>query len=114
MKTVLSSLFCFGISSPQFPPGDWNNGHVVQDLATGEPSFVKTKMVQFPGALKKLHEFGIKMGDTNKFNFLVRDGHDVVIADLETAKQGRSQDELEEEMKGLKASLEDTSFLGGK
>ncbi|KAH7164113.1 hypothetical protein DER46DRAFT_605912 [Fusarium sp. MPI-SDFR-AT-0072] len=34
---------------PQFPPGDWNNGHVARDLATGEPSFVKTEMVQFPG-----------------------------------------------------------------
>ncbi|KAF5236327.1 hypothetical protein FANTH_11279 [Fusarium anthophilum] len=65
-------------------------------------------------ALKKLHELGIKMGDTNKFNFLVRDGHDVIIADLEAAEQGCSQDELQEEMKGLKACLEDMSFLGGQ
>jgi len=65
-------------------------------------------------ALKKLHELRIKMDDTNKFNFLVRDGHDVMIADLETAKQACSQDELDEEMKGLRASLEDTSFLGGE
>ncbi|RKL04092.1 hypothetical protein BFJ68_g11277 [Fusarium oxysporum] len=190
---VLGNLF------PHFPPGDWNNGHVARGPATGEPSFVKTEIVQFPGAqncwhplrfneleftrqerlrqrvhvsmhpdvnaayewlqnsevvptflghvtegkdgrvigfvtefiedtrpaeprdigecekaLKKLHELRIKMGDTNKFNFLVRDGHGVMIADLETAKQAGSQDELDEEMKGLRASLEDTSFLGGK
>ncbi|KAF5545348.1 kinase-like domain-containing protein [Fusarium mexicanum] len=194
---LLGNLF------PQFPPGNWNNGHVARDPATGEPSFVKTEIVQFPArlrqgvrvsthpgvnagrpvlvkfavwpwevsyaeaettayewlqnvevvpkflgfvtegkdgrvigfvtefiegarpaeprdiegcekALKKLHELGIKMGDTNKFNFLVRDGHDVMIADLEAAEQGCSQDELQEEMKGLKACLEDTSFLGGQ
>jgi len=213
---LLGNLF------PQFPPGDWNNGHVARDPATGEPSFVKTEIVQFPGvqncwhpmkfdeldftrqqrlikgvcvsthpdindgkpvlvkfavwpwevqyaeaetiayewlqsievvpkflghvtegkdgrvigfvaefiqgarpaeprdiegcekALKKLHELGIKMGDTNKFNFLVRDGHDVMIIDIEAAEQGCSQDELEEEMKGLEACLENTSFLGGQ
>ncbi|EXK40182.1 hypothetical protein FOXG_10378 [Fusarium oxysporum f. sp. lycopersici 4287] len=213
---LLGNLF------PQFPPGDWNNGHVARDPVIGEPAFVKTEIVQFPGAqncwhplrfneldftrqerlrqrvhvsthpyvnagkpvlvkfavwpwevafveaettayewlqnsevvptflghvtegkdgrvigfvtefiedtrpaeprdieecekaLKKLHELRIKMGDTNKFNFLVRDGHGVMIADLETAKQTCSQDELDEEMKGLRASLEDTSFLGGK
>ncbi|CVL02390.1 uncharacterized protein FPRN_08057 [Fusarium proliferatum] len=213
---ILGNLF------PQFPSGDWNNGHVARNPATGEPSFVKTEIVQFPGvqncwhprrfdeldftrqqrlrqrvhvsthpdvnaskpvlvkfavwpwevhyveaeitayewlqnievvpkfldhvtegkngrvigfvtefvegarpaepsdiegcekALRKLHELGIKMGDTNKFNFLIRDGHGVMIADLETAEQGCSQDELEEEMKGLKACLEDTSFLGGQ
>ncbi|KAF5965526.1 hypothetical protein FBULB1_12173 [Fusarium bulbicola] len=207
---------------PQFPPGDWNNGHVARDPATGEPSFVKTEIAQFPGvqncwhplrfneldftrqdrlrqrvhvsthpgantgkpvlvkfavwpwevryaeaettayewlqnikivpkflghvtegkdgrvigfvtefiegarpaeprdlegcekALKKLHELGIKMGDTNKFNFLVRDGHDVIIADLEASEQGCSQDELQEEMKGLKACLENMSFPGGQ
>ncbi|RBR09405.1 hypothetical protein FVER53590_29417 [Fusarium verticillioides] len=212
---LLGTLF------PQFPPVDWNNGHVFRDPATGEPSFVKTETVEFPEvqtcwhplrfneldftrqqqlrqgvhvsthpdvnagkpvlvkfavwpweahyaeaettayewlqnievvpkflghvtegkdgrvigfvtefvegarpaesrdiegcekALKKLHELSIKMGDTNKFNFLVRDGRDVMIADLEAAEQGCSQEELEEEMKGLKACLEDTSFLGG-
>nr|RBQ95325.1 hypothetical protein FVER53263_21046 [Fusarium verticillioides] len=189
---LLGTLF------PQFPPGDWNNGHVARDPATGEPSFVKTETVEFPEvqtcwhplrfneldltrqqrlrqgvhvsthpdvnaayewlqnievvpkflghvtegkdgrvigfvsefvegarpaesrdiegcekALKKLHELSIKMGDTNKFNFLVRDGRDVMIADLEAAEQGCSQEGLEEEMKGLKACLEDTSFLGG-
>ncbi|KAH7244134.1 uncharacterized protein BKA55DRAFT_595342 [Fusarium redolens] len=199
---LLGNLF------PQFPAGDWNNGHVARDPATGEPSFVKTEIFndleftqrerlrqrvhvsthpninggkpalvkfavwpweidyveaeaaayqwlqnskvspKFLGhvtegkdgrvigfvtefiegarpaepmdiegcekALKKLHRLGIKIGDTNKFNFLVRDGQDIIIVDLETAKQGCSPEELEEEIKGLKACLEDTSFLGGE
>ncbi|KAF4502928.1 kinase-like domain [Fusarium agapanthi] len=185
---LLGNLF------PQFPPGDWNNGHVARDPATGEPSFVKTeigvRVSTHPGvntgkpvlvkfavwpwevryaeaettayewlqnievvpkflghvtegkdgrvigfvtefiegarpaeprdiercekALKKLHDLGIKMGNTNKFNFLVRDSRGIIIANLQAAKQGCSQDELEEEMKGLKACLKDTSFLGGQ
>ena len=63
--------------------------------------------------LGRLHELGIKMEDINKFNFLVRDGHDVVLVDFETAKRDCSPQELEEEMSGLKSSLEDTSFRGG-
>ncbi|KAF4961711.1 hypothetical protein FGADI_74 [Fusarium gaditjirri] len=57
-------------------------------------------------ALKKLHELGIKMGDINKFNFL--------ISNMKTAKQACPQDELKEEMKGLKVSLENNSFLDVK
>lgn len=64
-------------------------------------------------ALGRLHELGIKLGDINKHNFLVRDGHDVVLVDFETAKRGCSPSELEEEMSALKSSLESTSFLGG-
>lgn len=33
-------------------------------------------------ALGRLHELGIKFGDINKHNFLVRDGHDVVFGGL--------------------------------
>ncbi|KAK1990759.1 hypothetical protein LX36DRAFT_737802 [Colletotrichum falcatum] len=64
-------------------------------------------------ALGRLHELGIRLGDTNKHNFLVRDGHDVVLVDFETAKRDCSPPELEEEMSALKSSLEGTSFRGG-
>jgi hypothetical protein len=64
-------------------------------------------------ALGRLHRLGIKSGDINKHNFLVRDGHDVVLVDFETAKHNCSPQELEYEMSALKSSLEDTSFRGG-
>lgn len=65
-------------------------------------------------ALGRLHELGIKLGDINKHNFLVRDGHaDVVLVDFETAKRNCSPQELEDEMSALKSNLEDMSGRGG-
>lgn len=64
-------------------------------------------------ALSRLHKLGIKMGDINKYNFLVRDGHDVVLVDFEVAGRECSSQELQEEMKALSRSLEDTSGRGG-
>ena len=63
-------------------------------------------------ALGRLHELGIKLGDINKHNFLVREGHDVVLIDFEFARKCSPQ-ELEDEMNGLEGSLEDSSFRGG-
>ncbi|KAM0352530.1 hypothetical protein ACHAPU_002199 [Fusarium lateritium] len=63
-------------------------------------------------ALRNLHQLGIKMGDINKHNFLVRDGNDVVLVDFETAELDSSVLELEKEMKALESSLEDTSGRG--
>ncbi|KAG6046285.1 hypothetical protein E4U39_001491 [Claviceps sp. Clav50 group G5] len=37
-------------------------------------------------ALARLHQLGIKHGDINKYNFLVREGHDVVLIDFEMSK----------------------------
>jgi len=64
-------------------------------------------------ALGLLHELGIKLGDINKHNFLVRDGHNVVLVDFEMAERDCSPRELEDEMSALKSSLESTSFRGG-
>ncbi|PVH68584.1 hypothetical protein DL98DRAFT_522668 [Cadophora sp. DSE1049] len=64
-------------------------------------------------ALGLLHGLGIKLGDINKHNFLLRDGHDVVLVDFEMAKRGCSASELEDEMGHLESSLADTSFRGG-
>ncbi|KAF9484899.1 hypothetical protein BDN70DRAFT_871879 [Pholiota conissans] len=63
-------------------------------------------------ALERLHELGIKHGDINKHNFLVREGHDVVLVDFETAKKCSPQ-ELEDEMNALEENLNDPSFRGG-
>jgi serine/threonine protein kinase len=57
-------------------------------------------------ALGMLHQLGIKLGDINPGNFLVRDGHDVVLVDFETAKRDCSPVELRDEMNALKGSLE--------
>ncbi|OAA63323.1 Protein kinase-like domain protein [Niveomyces insectorum RCEF 264] len=64
-------------------------------------------------ALGRLHALGIKLGDINKHNFLVREGHDVVLVDFETATRDCSPQELADEMSALKSSLEDASFRGG-
>ncbi|KAG6114072.1 hypothetical protein E4U31_006533 [Claviceps sp. LM219 group G6] len=64
-------------------------------------------------ALARLHQLGIKHGDINKYNFLVREGHEVVLIDFEVSKLDCSHDELEEEMNALKDSLESTHPAGG-
>jgi len=63
--------------------------------------------------LGRLHGLGIKLGDINKHNFLVRDGHDVVLVDFESAKRNCLPDELNREMSALKGNLEDAGSRGG-
>lgn len=60
-------------------------------------------------ALGRLHGLGIKLGDINRHNFLVRSGHDVVLTDFEMARRDCSPEQLEEEMSALESSLNDTS-----
>jgi predicted Ser/Thr protein kinase len=66
-------------------------------------------------ALKKLHALGIKHGDVNKHNFLVRnqDGRAIII-DFDCASRVDDADELEHELSHLKAQLSDTSGRGGQ
>ncbi|RDA83183.1 hypothetical protein CP532_6446 [Ophiocordyceps camponoti-leonardi (nom. inval.)] len=40
---------------PQFPPGDWNKGHIDRDPETGEAAFVRTEKVQFEGVENTWH-----------------------------------------------------------
>lgn len=92
------------------------DGRVVGFVAEWVPGARAAGPRDFDGcekALGQLHALGITLGDINKHNFLVRDGHDVVLVDFETAKRDCSPAELEDEMSALKSSLEDTSFLGG-
>lgn len=58
-------------------------------------------------ALKKLHKLGIKLGDVQRNNFLVRDGLEVVLIDFGQARFECSADELNEEKESLKALLDD-------
>lgn len=55
-------------------------------------------------ALARLHALGLKHGDINKHNFLVRAGQAVII-DFETTRQCRSKEELREEMRRLEKVL---------
>ncbi|KAI1109136.1 hypothetical protein F5Y14DRAFT_43272 [Nemania sp. NC0429] len=65
-------------------------------------------------ALARLHSLGIKHGDINKHNFLVRDGGgEAVLIDFETARRCDNMAELEAEYQRLEASLRDPSFRGG-
>ncbi|KAG6227537.1 hypothetical protein E4U34_005543 [Claviceps purpurea] len=64
-------------------------------------------------ALARLHPLGIKHGDINKYNFLVREGHEVALIDFEVSRLDCSHDELEEEMNALKDRLESTDPRGG-
>lgn len=62
-------------------------------------------------ALGRLHAIGIKHGDINKYNFLVKDGMATVI-DFESAEKC-DEHQLRLESAGLEASLQDQSYRGG-
>lgn len=62
--------------------------------------------------LAKLHSLGIKHGDINKHNFLVREGK-AVLVDFETAQRCSEKKELEAEYEHLERSLSDSSRRGG-
>ncbi|KAI1500976.1 alpha-galactosidase A precursor [Biscogniauxia marginata] len=64
-------------------------------------------------ALSKLHQLGIKHGDTNKHNFLIHNGKATII-DFDIASRGNSANELKDELDGLQSQLSDTSGRGGQ
>ncbi|KAL4804628.1 hypothetical protein BDV18DRAFT_161723 [Aspergillus unguis] len=64
------------------------------------------------GALARLHMLGIRHGDINRFNFLVRQGGAVLI-DFDTARKCDDQDVLRQEFEALSKSLKDTTTRGG-
>ena len=63
-------------------------------------------------ALSRLHNLGIKHGDTNKHNFLIYDEKATLI-DFDSASRGASDDELQAELDQLPDQLRDTSGRGG-
>jgi predicted Ser/Thr protein kinase len=64
-------------------------------------------------ALSRLHALGIKHGDINKHNFVVREDGEAVLIDFEAAERGRTGEELESEYSRLGDELEDMSGRGG-
>ncbi len=62
--------------------------------------------------LLKLRGLGLKHGDINKHDFLVRK-ESVLMIDFETTKECDSKEELKEEYSRLEDSLKDPSYRGG-
>ena len=64
--------------------------------------------------LERLHALGIKHGDINKHNFLIKDGKDeAVLVDFEATVKCQNRQELLGELEGLQAQLEENSGRGG-
>jgi predicted Ser/Thr protein kinase len=63
--------------------------------------------------LSRLHELGIRHGDTNRFNFLVR-GSEATLVDFDTARRCSDGDVLLAELASLSECLQDSSMRGGR
>ncbi len=64
-------------------------------------------------ALSRLYALGIKHGDINKYNFVVRGGGEVVLIDFEAAERNKTREELDLEYSRLDDELKDLSGRGG-
>lgn len=62
--------------------------------------------------LSRLHDLGIRHGDTNRFNFLVRDSEATLI-DFDTAQKCGDRNLLLQELQSLTVCLKDPSSRGG-
>ncbi|KAG6046282.1 hypothetical protein E4U39_001488 [Claviceps sp. Clav50 group G5] len=100
-------------------------GHVTQDTngrtigfitewLSGARSAEPRDLDDCKKVLDRLHQLGIKHGDTNKSNFLVREGHEVALIDFEVSSLDSSHVELEDEMNALGNRLESTDPAGGE
>ncbi|EHK23712.1 uncharacterized protein TRIVIDRAFT_63870 [Trichoderma virens Gv29-8] len=69
-------------------------------------------LVACQDSLAQLHSLGIKHGDINKYNFLIRDGK-AVLVDFESAQKCSEKKELEAEYEQIGQSLSDPSRRGG-
>ncbi|OAQ73805.1 alpha-galactosidase A precursor [Pochonia chlamydosporia 170] len=63
--------------------------------------------------LSKLHKLGLKHGDINKHNFLVREGQATLI-DFDVVTKEAGREELDAELASLRDSLADESGRGGR
>lgn len=63
-------------------------------------------------SLTRLHVWGIKHGDVNRFNFLIRDSR-AILVDFDTARKCDDSNLLVEELHGLHEALESSSKKGG-
>lgn len=86
-------------------------GWIIEDLGearTAEPA----DLTVCQEVLGRLHGLGIKHGDINRFNFLVRE-EKAHLVDFEAATKCSDVGELEAEFERLEESLKDPSFRGG-
>lgn len=60
--------------------------------------------------LRRLHEMGILMGDTNRFNFLVLGGGKVLICDFANSHLDADIADLEREVERLRENLLDNYY----
>lgn len=63
-------------------------------------------------ALSRLHQLGIRHGDVNKHNFLIREGRAILI-DFECASKCENPEVLEKELESLEEQLRNVSGRGG-
>ncbi|KAF1840260.1 alpha-galactosidase a precursor [Cucurbitaria berberidis CBS 394.84] len=65
-------------------------------------------------ALKKVHALHLKHGDTNKHNFLIKEGDgEAVLIDFDHTTKCHDEQELLEEFEGLQDQLEENTGRGG-
>lgn len=69
-------------------------------------------LAAFQDVIQRLHNLGIHHGDTNQFNFIIRDPKAVLI-DFDSARKCNDQDALRKEFEGLSGCLQETSQAGG-
>ena len=62
--------------------------------------------------LTRLHALGVRHGDVNRFNFLIRDGK-AILYDYDTARECDDPKSLAEELRSLQEALESSSSKGG-
>ncbi|KAJ5682174.1 alpha-galactosidase A precursor [Penicillium macrosclerotiorum] len=63
--------------------------------------------------LRRLHDLGIRHGDTNPFNFLIQHNCKATLIDFDTAEQCDDQEACLQEYEALELCLQDDSGLGG-
>ncbi|KAL1855041.1 hypothetical protein Plec18170_004455 [Paecilomyces lecythidis] len=85
-------------------------GHLIEDGNARHAG--PSDLVACQQTLRRLHQLGIRHGDLNRFNFLVRPSNTTLI-DFDTAQKCEDQVALQEEFESLPRALGDTSIRGG-
>ncbi|KAJ5881026.1 alpha-galactosidase A precursor [Penicillium subrubescens] len=99
----------------------WISGHTTTTATTtpiaprflGHLTEIGRDLQACRGLLSRLHDLGVRHGDTNRFNFLIRDSKAILI-DFDTAKKCDDRDLLLPELDSLTACFEDSSGRGGE
>ncbi|KAI4862164.1 alpha-galactosidase a precursor [Hypoxylon rubiginosum] len=101
---------------PQFLGHVTEAGRVIGFLLENIPGYTAevNDLEKCQRVLKRLHALGLKHGDVNKHNFLIRDGKgEAVLIDFETTIRCQDERELTGELEGLREQLEENDGRGG-